>query len=69
MEDNSKKKKELEQLRNSEKKYQAYIQRRNELNDLAKVLREERDMVNQKHKEISRIYVLLTNLRRYSMVL
>jgi uncharacterized coiled-coil DUF342 family protein len=52
MKDNSNKKKELEQLRNSEKKYQAYIQRRNELNDLSKVLREERDMVNQKHKEI-----------------
>jgi len=50
--DNSNKKKELEQLRNSEKKYQSYIQRRNELNDLAKVLREERDMVNDKHKEI-----------------
>lgn len=50
--DNSNKKKELEQLRNSEKKYQSYVQRRNELNDLAKVLREERDMVNDKHKEI-----------------
>jgi len=50
--DNSNKKKELEQLRNSEMKYQSYIQRRNELNDLAKVLREERDMVNDKHKEI-----------------
>ena len=46
------KKKELEQLRNAEKKYQAYIQRRNELNDLAKVLREERDMLNGKHKDI-----------------
>ena len=51
MTDDSNKKEEIEQLRNSEKKYQAYIQRRNELNDLAKVLREERDMVNDKHKE------------------
>ena len=52
MTDNSNKKNELDHLKNSEKKYQAYIQRRNELNDLAKVLREERDMVNDKHKEI-----------------
>jgi len=51
MTDDSNKKEEIEQLRNSEKKYQGYIQRRNELNDLAKVLREERDMVNDKHKE------------------
>ncbi|MEA3458643.1 MAG: hypothetical protein U9R21_08205 [Candidatus Thermoplasmatota archaeon] len=51
MADDSNKKEEIEQLRNSEKKYQAYVQRRNELNDLAKVLREERDMVNDKHKE------------------
>ena len=45
-------KKEKEQLINSEKKYQSYIQRRNELNDLAKVLREERDMINDMHKKI-----------------
>lgn len=45
-------KKEKEQLINSEKKYQSFIQRRNELNDLAKVLREERDMLNNKHKEM-----------------
>ena len=51
MVDDPNEKKEIEILRNSEKKYQAYIQRRNELNDLAKVLREERDMVNDKHKE------------------
>ena len=51
MVDDTNEKKEIEILRNSEKKYQAYIQRRNELNDLAKVLREERDMVNDKHKE------------------
>ena len=45
-------KKELEELRNAEKKYQAYIDRRNELNNLARILREERDMINKKHKEI-----------------
>ena len=52
MDNNSVKKKEKEQLINSEKKYQAFIQRRNELNDLAKVLRDERDMINSKNKEI-----------------
>ena len=45
-------KKEKEQLINSEKKYQSYIQKRNELNDLSKVLRDERDMINNMHKEI-----------------
>ncbi len=45
-------KKELEELRNAEKKYQAYIERRNELNNLARILREERDMINKKHKEL-----------------
>ncbi|MBS3778522.1 MAG: hypothetical protein KGY50_04445 [Candidatus Thermoplasmatota archaeon] len=48
----SQKKKELEQIRNAEKKFQSYISRRNELNDMAKMLREERDMLNAKHKEI-----------------
>ena len=48
----SEKKQELEQLRNAEKKFQAYIERRNELNDYAKILREERDMLNTKHKDI-----------------
>ena len=51
MTEETKKKKELEQLRNAEKKFQSFIQRRNELNDLAKILREERDMLNNKHKE------------------
>jgi len=51
MQKESIKKKEDEQLRDSEKKYQAYIQKRNELNDLAKVVREERDMINAKRKE------------------
>jgi len=51
MTDESSNKKEIEQLRNSEKKFQNCIDRRNELNDLARVLREERDMLNSKHKE------------------
>ena len=45
-------KKELEELRNAEKKYQTYIERRNELNNLARILKEERDMINKKHKEL-----------------
>ena len=52
MADKSSKKKDNEQLINSEKKYQSYIQKRNELNDLAKLLREERDMINDRHKDI-----------------
>jgi uncharacterized coiled-coil DUF342 family protein len=52
MTDKPSKKKENEQLINSEKKYQSYIQKRNELNDLAKLLREERDMINGRHKDI-----------------
>jgi len=51
-EDAAKKKEEIEQLRNSEKKYQALIQRRNELNDAARVIREERDLLNGKRKEL-----------------
>lgn len=50
MSKDSSKKKEIEQLRDAEKKYQSYIEKRNELNDLAKVFREERDMVNDKRK-------------------
>jgi len=48
--DDSSKKKDIEQLRDAEKKYQSYIEKRNELNDLAKVFREERDMINDKRK-------------------
>ena len=48
----SDKKQELEQLRNAEKKFQSFIDRRNELNDYAKILREERDMLNTKHKDM-----------------
>jgi len=44
-------KKEIEQLKDAEKKYQSYIQRRNELNDMAKVLREERNMINDSRKD------------------
>ena len=46
------KKEELEQLKDAEKKYQAYISRRNELNDMAKVVREERDMINESRKKL-----------------
>jgi phosphoserine phosphatase len=59
----SDKKKEMEQLRNAEKKFQSYIDRRNELNNLAKILREERDMVNAKHKEMREDMALLKKER------
>jgi uncharacterized coiled-coil DUF342 family protein len=52
MADKTSNNKDIEQLKNAEKKYQSYIERRNELNDLAKIIREERDMLNAKHKEI-----------------
>jgi len=52
MPDDSSSKKEIEQLKDAEKKYQSYIEKRNELNDMARVLREERDMINEKRKEI-----------------
>ncbi|RLF58671.1 MAG: hypothetical protein DRN27_04790 [Thermoplasmata archaeon] len=48
----SDKKKEMEQLRNAENKFHSFIDRRNELNNLAKVLRDERDMLNSKHKDM-----------------
>ena len=48
----SDKKKDTEKLRDAEKKYQAYIQKRNELNDAARVIREERDMLNNGRKEL-----------------
>jgi phosphoserine phosphatase len=46
------KKKELEELRNAEKKYQSIIEKRNELNNMGKLLRDERDMINDKRKEL-----------------
>jgi len=49
--ENNKKKEDVENLQNAEKKFQSFIQRRNELNDMAKILREERDMLHNKHKE------------------
>ena len=52
MAEESPKKEEQEQIRNAENKFQSYIQKRNELNDMAKLLREERDMLNAKHKDI-----------------
>lgn len=48
----SQKKQEQEQLKNSEKKYQSLIEKRNELNQFAKLIREERDMLNNKRNEM-----------------
>ncbi len=45
-------KQEIEQQKDAEKKYQTYIKKRNELNDMAKVLREERDMVHNSRKDL-----------------
>ncbi len=47
-------KKEVEQLKDAEKKYQAYLGKRNELNDLAKATREERDMINESRKDLKK---------------
>jgi uncharacterized coiled-coil DUF342 family protein len=55
VDNNTTKKIELEELRNSEKKYQSLIEKRNELNDIAKLMREERDMLNDKRKELKEI--------------
>jgi len=52
MSDKSKKKKDIEQIRDAEKKFQSYITKRNELNDMARVLREERDMIHKSKKEL-----------------
>jgi uncharacterized coiled-coil DUF342 family protein len=52
MKEESEFKKELEQLKDAEKKYQTYISRRNELNDMAKGIRDERDMLNKSHKDL-----------------
>jgi len=51
MTSDSDKRKDTEKLRDAEKKYQAYIQKRNELNDMARVLREERDMIHNSRKD------------------
>ena len=45
-------KQEIEQLKDAEKKYQTYIKKRNELNDMAKILREERDMIHNSRKDL-----------------
>lgn len=45
------KKKEIEQIKDAEKKFQSYISKRNELNDMARLLREERDMIHESKKE------------------
>lgn len=52
MQNDTKKKKEIEQLKDAEKKYQAYISKRNELNDMAKIVREERDMIHNSRKDL-----------------
>ena len=52
MKNDSEKKKELDQLRDAEKKFQSYISRRNELNEMAKVLRDERDMIHNSRKDL-----------------
>ena len=52
MRKDSEKKKEIEQLRDAEKKFQSYIEKRNELNDMAKVIREERDMIHESRKDL-----------------
>ena len=52
MSEKSYNKEEIEQLKDAEKKYQSYIQRRNELNDMAKVVREERDMIHESRKDL-----------------
>lgn len=48
----STKQEELEQLRNAEKKFQSLVEKRNELNDMAKLVRDERNMLNDKRKEL-----------------
>ena len=48
----STKKEDLEQLKNAEKKYQSLIEKRNELNQVARQFRDERDMLNEKRKEL-----------------
>jgi phosphoserine phosphatase len=52
MPDESTRKEEIEQLKDAEKKYQSFIEKRNELNDMAKVIREERDMINVSRKDL-----------------
>ena len=48
-----KSRKELrKEIENAEKKYQGYIERRNEFNDRARQMREERDLLHKKRKEI-----------------
>ena len=47
-------KKDVVQLKDAEKKYQSYIEKRNELNDLAKAIREERDMINDSRKDLKK---------------
>jgi len=52
-----------EALRNAEKKYQMLIQKRDELNEAARVVKEERDMLNAKKKELLEEMKKLKELR------
>ena len=52
IEKESTKKQDLEQLKNAEKKFQSLIEKRNELNQIAKQFREERDLLNEKRNEL-----------------
>jgi uncharacterized coiled-coil DUF342 family protein len=52
MPDEPNKKKEIEQLKDADKKYRSYLDKRNELNEMARLLREERDMINNSRKEL-----------------
>ena len=40
------------EMEDAEKKYQGYLERRNEFNDKARVMREERDLLHEKRKEV-----------------
>jgi len=51
MKNKPKNKEEIKQIKDSEKKFQSYIEKRNELNDEARLLREERDMIHKSKKE------------------
>ena len=52
LEKKSTKKQNLEEIKNAEKKFQTLIEKRNELNQVAKQFREERDLLNEKRKEL-----------------
>ena len=63
MRNDTTKKKEIEQLKDADKKYQSYIAKRNELNDKAKVVREERDMIHESRKDLKTEIIDIPNTR------